>query len=266
MDAAEHEELVVSEKIVEPSKSKGVRRNQVQSVSRAVDVLDVLANANKPLATADIAAELGLDRTVVHRLLRTLAPRGLVAEDRGQYSLGPSHVLYSNRYLDRLLFRKISLPYAVDFQNRALIGKPWVTTLAIAREDSVYVTDRIWTPSTSLSAILELGEIFPIDESSIGLCMLAYQDLTDVKKVLGDERFEAVEPVLAEIRNNGGIALFHSARRGISGMSAPIIDGSSEVVGGIGFTGPHMENDLSASSEIADQLRITASAISRGFP
>jgi DNA-binding IclR family transcriptional regulator len=64
-------------------------RSSVQSVARACDILAILGDSNVPLSALEIANASGLDHTVVHRLLRTLAERDMVVEDRGAYGLGP---------------------------------------------------------------------------------------------------------------------------------------------------------------------------------
>jgi DNA-binding IclR family transcriptional regulator len=65
------------------------RRGRVQSVDRALDVLEVLGQADH-LGVSEIAARTGLVVSTTHRLLAGLADRGYVrqAESHGHYSLG----------------------------------------------------------------------------------------------------------------------------------------------------------------------------------
>ena len=65
------------------------RRGRVQSVDRALDVLEALGAADH-LGVSEIAARTGLVVSTTHRLLAGLADRGYVrqAEAHGHYSLG----------------------------------------------------------------------------------------------------------------------------------------------------------------------------------
>ncbi|WP_240665864.1 IclR family transcriptional regulator [Agromyces sp. LHK192] len=68
----------------EPQKPAGS-----QTLSRGIRVLEVLAAADRNLSIDELAAELGLHRSVAYRLLRTLEHHGLVARDAsGRLELG----------------------------------------------------------------------------------------------------------------------------------------------------------------------------------
>lgn len=54
-----------------------------QTLSRGIRILEVLADAREPLTIDDIAARLGVHRSVAYRLLRTLEEHGLVTRDSG---------------------------------------------------------------------------------------------------------------------------------------------------------------------------------------
>lgn len=54
-----------------------------QTLSRGIRVLEVIADADRALTIDEVAAELGVHRSVAYRLLRTLEAHGLVARDAG---------------------------------------------------------------------------------------------------------------------------------------------------------------------------------------
>jgi IclR family acetate operon transcriptional repressor len=62
----------------------------VQSVSRVLDVLEVVANAGGQMALSEIAAASGVPLPTIHRLARTLVDRGYMRQlSNRQYALGP---------------------------------------------------------------------------------------------------------------------------------------------------------------------------------
>ncbi|MDO5619781.1 IclR family transcriptional regulator [Kocuria sp.] len=54
-----------------------------QTLSRGIQILEVLATAGAPLGIDDVAAHLGVHRSVVYRLIRTLEGHGLVQRTPG---------------------------------------------------------------------------------------------------------------------------------------------------------------------------------------
>ncbi|MCI2417804.1 helix-turn-helix domain-containing protein [Saccharopolyspora sp. K220] len=65
-------------------------RSVSQTLSRGLQVLEVLAAEGRPLTAQQIATALGLSRPVVYRLLRTLAQHHLLSTEvgNGRYDLG----------------------------------------------------------------------------------------------------------------------------------------------------------------------------------
>ncbi len=64
-------------------------RDGVQSVARALDILEVIADSGGEMPITDIAAATGLPLPTIHRLLRTLVCRGYAHQTpRRRYALG----------------------------------------------------------------------------------------------------------------------------------------------------------------------------------
>ncbi|MFH8250634.1 IclR family transcriptional regulator [Microbacterium sp. B2969] len=60
-----------------------------QTLSRGIRILEILADARAPLTIDDLAARLGVHRSIAYRLLRTLEDHGLVVRDAdGRVTLG----------------------------------------------------------------------------------------------------------------------------------------------------------------------------------
>jgi DNA-binding IclR family transcriptional regulator len=61
-----------------------------QTLDRGLRILDVLADADAPLSIGEVAAAIGVHRSVAYRLVRTLEDRGLVIrDDAGALRIGP---------------------------------------------------------------------------------------------------------------------------------------------------------------------------------
>jgi DNA-binding IclR family transcriptional regulator len=61
-----------------------------QTLSRGIRALEILAEASAAMTIADVAAALGVHRSIAYRLTRTLEDHGLVTRDAaGSLALGP---------------------------------------------------------------------------------------------------------------------------------------------------------------------------------
>src|SRR4051794_23401838 len=116
---------------LDPLEPTDGRRSVVQAVSRAFAILDILRASPSPMTVQEIASQAGLDRTVTHRLVKSLLMRSVVMEDRGSFRVGPATVLLANSYIDDLLVRRLALPYMIEISENDLAGQPWTVTLSI---------------------------------------------------------------------------------------------------------------------------------------
>ena len=61
-----------------------------QTLSRGIRALEILAEADRPLTIAELAAAMGVHRSVAYRILRTLEDHSLlVRDDAGRVQPGP---------------------------------------------------------------------------------------------------------------------------------------------------------------------------------
>lgn len=221
------------------------RRSVVQSVTRAFDVLNLLRDTSSPMSVQDLARSSGLDRTVVHRLLRSLLQQDMVIEERGLFRIGPASVLLANRYHDDLLVRRLALPYMVEMQSGEIADKPWTATLSIAVGDVSAVIERIWTPRTPLDLVLAVGDTFPIHSTATGRSMLAYYEPDKLAEVVGAELSEELAPILESVRLAGGIGLSRGeAVPGVEAIAAVILSRRQAPVAAISVSGVDLGDQM----------------------
>jgi DNA-binding IclR family transcriptional regulator len=243
------------------------RRSGVQSVDRAFAALETLQESSTPLSVQEVARESGLDRTVAHRLLKTLKTHGMVLEERGAYRLGPQPVLMATRYTESLMVRRLALPYMVDLQTRYLAGSPFTVNLSIAVGEHSVVIERIWTPTTPLDLVLSSGDLFPVDVTATGRAILAYMDDTTVKELLGSERHDAIRSVLEGVRAHEGLASSEGeAVPGVNALAAVIRGKSGAPVAAIAVSCPDSTGQPGIDSPLAAHLQRAASAVGRTLP
>jgi len=240
------------------------RRSSVQAVARAATILNALRDSPTPMTVLQLSAATSLDRTVTHRLAKSLAAEGLVLDERGTYRLGPATVLLSNRYIDDLLVRRLALPYMVEISGNELADKPWTVTLSIPVGALSTVIERIWTPQTPLDLVLGVGDNFPIDSSATGRSILSMSSDRDIVELLGEERAEKIHPILEKVREAGGVGVSRGeAVPGVQAIAAAISSRRATPVAGLGVSGVDLGEQLAYDSPLAATLRRAASAIGR---
>ena len=244
---------------VDEERTRATDRTFVQSVRRACRVLRVLADSGASLTTNQVAEVLGLDRTVTYRLLQTLESEGLTERSSAGFRLGSENARLGNAYVDKLPVFRASLPCVPAL--RAKIRGSWVISIAIRVGAEMECIDRA-LGDAPLSSIIEAGIRMPVDRSAVGRCMVAYMTDPEAEMLLGKERFVELQPLLASVRAHGGIALASGELKpGISAVAATIFTSSRRPVAAISVSGADLDDELSATSNLAIQLREIADSI-----
>jgi DNA-binding IclR family transcriptional regulator len=241
----------------------------VQSVDRALLVLEILAAAGQAGAT-EIAAELGVHKSTVSRLIAALEARGFVepASERGKYRLGYAIARLaraSSGHLDLVkLSQDVCDTLALDVGetvNLAILDGARIVNVveAIGPEQ---ITLRSW-----------VGQSCPAYATSSGKLLLAGLDPADLRSRLGTtlESFTAntvvklddLERELATARECGWASVAEELEIGLNAVSAPVYDAGSKVIAALSVSGPAYRLSSDRFAEIAKQTASAAEVISR---
>lgn len=244
------------------------RSNAVQSVERAGLLLHALMEAPNPLTVLELSRVTGLNRTIAHRLVRTLQQQRMVSEvGSGRFDLGPALALLGNAFLDRQAIRRVALPYMIDLNNRVIGDRPWVVALAIPVGGEAVVLDRMWQQNAPLNSILDVGTRMPFTGSANGRCILSTYPDDEVVEVIGAKEAERMRSRLAEIRARGFVDFAHSEiRPGINAIAAAIRTADGRAAGAIAVSGVHMEAEMDEGSQLASHVSRTAQVIAAALP
>ncbi|NUQ01597.1 MAG: helix-turn-helix domain-containing protein, partial [Armatimonadetes bacterium] len=166
-----------------------------QSLIDGLACLQALAGEARPLGVTELGRRLGLETTRVHRLLRTLAHLGLVRQNAARkYEVGPAiHVLSAQSMFASGLLRRALGPL------EGLQTTGHAVALGVLWRDSVsYLYHR--EPGMNAAEALGRVGLFPADQSSIGLVLLAAQPDERLAGLWGGQQAEALLAELAETR------------------------------------------------------------------
>ena len=214
----------------------------IQSVERAVGILKVLAASSRRMSLTEVSSALGLAKTTVHGLLKTLHEQGFVEQDTesGKYQIGHALLELGTRYLDVSELRRRSLVWADLLAQRS--GES--VRVAVLRSGSALIVHHVFRPDNSLQ-ILEVGTHRPLHATALGKALLAHQpglveELGDPLSRLTQHTTTKRGALVAELRTvleQGYATEREEAVLAEAGVAAPIFDHQGVVIGAIGING-----------------------------
>ncbi|SRR5580765_1180224 len=247
--------------------SEAAERATVQSVDRAVSVLELLAQHGTAGVTV-LAAELGVHKSTASRLLGALEARGLVeqVEERGQYRLGVGILRLAGASNARL-----------DLVEQA---RPICRALAIATNDTVnltvldagtaYYIDQV-TGSPANSSWNWVGQHIPLHATSNGKMLVCELPEPTLTETLGELRPYTAATItdravldvqLAAAREHGYAVASDELDLGLTAIASAIRNAHGEIVASVSVSGPTFRLGSGVLSRLAPQVMEAGRAIS----
>lgn len=204
-----------------------------KTADQALVLLTALAEAGPSTAT-ELSRRLGLNRTVVHRLLATLVGRGFANRDpAGRYQLGMALFDLATRVEERL--REIARPLLEDLAVR--FGESAV--LAVADGGEAVPIEQARGARNLMHIDYHPGIRHPLWQGAHGRAILAFAPETTAARVLG----AAPDPpryrrLLDEVRVRGYAMSHDELQAGVTGLAAGVFSPGNRVVGSVGVVAP----------------------------
>ena len=242
---------------------------QVQSVERALAVLDLLAEQGE-LGVTELAAALDVHKSTAFRLLTALESRHLVTQvgDRGKYRLGLGVLRLAAATTGRLDVTREGR--AVCEQLAAALGET-VNVAILDSDAAVNVLQEFGT--TSVGTRDWIGRRTPLHATSSGKVLLAHAPAAVRERVLGGplERLTGdtlTDPALlaaqlTAAREQGWASTSGELELGLTAVAAPIQGGDGRVLAAISASGPSYRLTVEQFPTVAARLIAGAARISQ---
>lgn len=241
----------------------------IQSVGKALGILELYDEDHPALSMSEIAARTGLNRATAYRFCQTLLGLGYL-EDAGGGTLRPGlkAVSLARAALSSRELPELALPYLRDLQTRT---QETVNMALLDGDEVVYVVRLL---SDSLLALrLFVGSRLPALLSSLGRSMIAFLPEEEIEQMLTDGELKAatersiVDPdrlraELRKIRSRGFAINDQEVVMGITGVAAPIFGVSGAPIAAINLSIAHPVRGPQVEEELAPAVLETARAIS----
>ena len=256
-----------------PERSSAERSGQVQSLVRALRLLQEVAEAGDGITLTEVANRVGLPVSSAHRLLSTLQQEGFVRFDgeRTLWFVGVKAFTVGNAFLRARDLVQVARPYMRGLMEQC----DETVNLAVEDDGQIIYLAQIECRQM-MRALASPGARVPMHSSAVGKVLLAYMNplLKDAaverlklerftpNTVTGRERFVRT---LDEIRTQGFGFDDEEHAVGLRCVAAPIFNEAREAVAAISLSGPKARMTDPKLAALAGLAQAAADKITREF-
>ena len=256
--------------VADPVLARSTERHSIQSVDRAVSLLEAIAEAGGECTLTQLSHRTQLNISTCHHLLSTLVHRGYVAKVpvRRSYALG-ARILY----LSNACLRQVDLPArAAPFIEKINERTGETVHLAVLQGDAMMKVAKRESRHPVRVDTGTLGKTDAAHATASGKAMLAWLPEDDMHRVLahGLTRFTPkticewpnLIEALRHVRRNGYAIDDEEYQPGVICIGAAIRDHNGAVVGAISASTPTMRANDEHLSLVREQVCSAVRALS----
>lgn len=216
------------------------------SLTRGLQILELIAGADGPVTLSDTARALDLPRSTTHHIMQTLTQLGYLHQDdvSRTYVLGEKALRLTGRTLSTNRIAELALPLlkeiCSDSGESAAIGAlldDQVTLIATHDADG------------PVRVVQDVGAHRPIHGTALGKVLAAWLPAGELSRLLATMKFEELTPKtivqrqgfeteLLRVRSAGMAFDNEEYLSGVRCVAAPVFGPDKNVVAALGLTGP----------------------------
>lgn len=256
---------------IPPARRSGGSQS-IATVERALDVLLLFGRAAKSdRGVTEIAAELGISKAAVHRILTSLRSRGLISLDETtrRYSLGAAALGLGRAYIERHDIRTVARP-ELSWLSRE---SQETATLSVRNGDTRTYIDQV-VPDREIRMEVALGVPYPLHAGGSSKAFLAFlpdeeigrylarnalqpltdHTITDVRKLRSD---------LEAARKRGYTSSAGERQTDAASVAAPVLNHANQPIAVLSVSGPQerFKREAARCSELLLQSTARLSAL-----
>jgi DNA-binding IclR family transcriptional regulator len=234
---------------------------QLNSLDRAVAVLEMLGESESALSLADVCQRLQLHKSTAHRSLMVLERSALIERTpENRYRLGLKLYELGNRAVEQVDLRTRVHPH---FRRLAAqVGE--TVHLSVLQKTSIVYLDKV-EPNRRVCASSKTGASNPVYCTSMGKAMLAFQPPEAIEQIISKITFvrythktltsgEALLKALDRVRRRGYAIDDQEIEIGVRCVGAPIFGQNRQAIAAVSVSGPASRITSRTMPEIAEHL------------
>ena len=234
---------------------------QLQSLVRAVAVLEMLGESDMPMSLAEISQRMQIHKSTVHRSLMVLERITLIERTLdNRFRLGMKLYELGNRALKQIDLRARIRPYLHRLSTQ--LGE--TVHLAVLQKTEVVYLEKC-EPNRRICMSSKMGSTNPVYCTSLGKAMLAYLPEEAAGEIIQKIQFVRFTPkticsreelvrVLDRVRKRGFAVDDEEIEMGVRCVGAPIFDDHDVPVAALSMSGPTARVRAHNAPMIAEKL------------
>jgi IclR family transcriptional regulator, acetate operon repressor len=251
-------------------KQENTSLSAVQSIERALDLLECLARSSGWVGISELSHETGQPVGTIHRLLKTLTTRQYVVRDNRtrRYALGPAFRRLANTGLQTPDWTGIATPF---LQELVEISGETANLAVLERNRAVYEAQA--QPTRMVRMFTMLGNRVPLHCTGCGKVLLAYQLDSVIASIIAEAGLPRytettitdpgqLQQELEMIRRQGYAVDNGEQEEGVRCFAVPIYNAKGKVVAAMSISGPSSRVDSRHIPTLLPHLKRISAAIS----
>lgn len=247
----------------------------IQSVQRAMDIINCFDESNSKLNINQISNKLSLHVNTTRGLVNTLVYNGYLIHnyEEGNYSLGyvfiPKAELVDNNYVDRM--KSLVRPYLKFIANNHQVS----SRLQLVSNFNVFTVETFNPDNSRYLLLTKMNTSFPLNATSSGKLFLSYQDREFQENYLSNSVLEeytnktitdkgSLKEEIMTIKEKGYSLEDEEISIGMSSIAVPLLSGNSRLLGTISIVASKSFLD-DIKDEVLSDLFASADAIIKGW-
>lgn len=234
---------------------------QLQSLVRAIAVLEMLSKSDDPMSLTEIAISMHIHKSTVHRSLMVLERIALIERTiDNRFRLGMRLHELGNRAVQQMDLRTRIRPYSHRLSTQ--LGE--TVHLGVLQGPQVVYLDKA-EPGRHICLSSKTGSTNPVYCTSLGKAMLAFLPEDAAEEIIDQIRFVRYTPktvsscdefrrMLERVRKRGFAVDDEEIETGVRCVGAPIFDENNMPVAALSMSGPTARVRAANAPLIAERL------------
>lgn len=246
-------------------KNKKKNSRIIQSIQRALNIMDCFDTENDKLSLKEISKKLALNRGTAHGIINTLLVNGYMEQDQdsGKYLLGKKLISKA-----LLVSERIDLK-AISESHLKYISEKYNTPAYIFgyKYDDLFLLDKVYPENTYYITSSLVGKKMPFYATASGKLLLAHMDAESITEYIANTDFKSftdktvtnkdeLEKELEKIRKNQYAVEKEEVEIGIYSLAVPIYNKYNKLTGTLSITSNHNKIKSKIDELIVDLKRI----------
>ncbi|MBW5445267.1 helix-turn-helix domain-containing protein [Cohnella sp. CFH 77786] len=244
----------------------------IQALDRALRILDLFDEHNRELKITEISSRIGLHKSTVHSLLKTLQMHRYIEQDEnGLYRLGMRLLEKGQSILQGFDIREVAKPYLQQLSDQT--GQ---TVHLVIRDggEGVYI-DKV-EGSRAAIRYSRIGKRVPLHSSAVGKVLAAMAPPEDLAKTLKNYVYtlhtpntitneKAFREELERVRESGVAYDKEENEPGVRCAAAPVYDHGGQIAAAVSISTMAFTVSEEEQERFVRLIRDVADRISRGL-